>query len=80
VWNKTSVSVPVSIEMDPLSRVEEYLSAVESWPTYIIQQMNVEEPSDRSVREVAEFMCCIELSECLVHMFNCNVHSHMLFY
>jgi hypothetical protein len=42
--------------MDPLSRVEEYLGAVESWPTYIIQQMIVEEQSERSVREVAEFM------------------------
>jgi hypothetical protein len=26
------------------------------------------------------FGCCIELSECLVHLFHCHVHSHTLFY
>jgi hypothetical protein len=25
-------------------------------------------------------ICCIELPECLVHLFHCNVHIHMLFY
>jgi hypothetical protein len=42
--------------MDPLSLVEEHLGAVESWPTYITQQMIIEQPSERSVRGVAEFI------------------------
>jgi hypothetical protein len=42
--------------MDPLSVVEERVGAVESWPTYIILHMFVEEPNARTVRNVAGFM------------------------
>ena len=42
--------------MDPLSRVEHLLGAVETWPTHIIMCLFVEDPTDLSVRAVSEFM------------------------
>jgi hypothetical protein len=48
---------PVTTEIDPLSVVEEHLGAMETWPTSIILHKFVEDLSEHSVREVAEFMC-----------------------
>lgn len=43
--------------MDPLSAVENHLrAAVDTWPTFIITQLYVEEPSKGSLRDVATFM------------------------
>jgi len=41
---------------DPLSVVEERLDAVQTWPTYILVDMFVEDPNEVSVREVSGFM------------------------
>jgi hypothetical protein len=32
------------------------------------------------VQKEARDFCCIELLECLVHQFHCNVHGRKLFY
>jgi hypothetical protein len=42
--------------MDPLSVAEDHLEAVNIWPTSIILLMFVEDPSDRTVKEVAGFL------------------------
>jgi len=42
--------------MDPLTAVEDLLGEVESWTTYAIYNMFVEEPSPTSVKKIAAFM------------------------
>ena len=43
--------------MDPLSAIEEITGLVDTWPTYIIHDMFVEEPQHKSIKTVAAFMC-----------------------
>ena len=40
--------------MDPLSAVEQYLGAVETWPTVILRYLFIEEPTERSILEVTK--------------------------
>jgi len=42
--------------MDPLQAVEDILGNVESWPTYVIYNIFVEEPCPESIKKVAAFM------------------------
>jgi len=42
--------------MDVLSVVEQRLGAVTTWPTYMLKNVFVEDPTRQSVREVAGFM------------------------
>jgi len=42
--------------MDPLSSIEEILGHVDTWPTFIIHNMFVETPHQKSVKTVAAFM------------------------
>lgn len=42
--------------MDPLKAVEDIFGDVESWPSYVIYNRFVEEPSQCSVKIVAAFM------------------------
>jgi hypothetical protein len=44
-----------SSPMDPLSLVEEHVGAVETWPTYIIRHVFVDEPDARTVKNLAGF-------------------------
>jgi hypothetical protein len=39
--------------MDPLSEVEERVGAVETWPSYIIRHMFMDEPNARTVKNLA---------------------------
>ena len=43
--------------MDPLSAIEEIIGHVDTWPTYIIHDMFIEEPNVKSVKTVATFIC-----------------------
>jgi hypothetical protein len=43
--------------MDPLSAIEEIIGHVDTWPTYIIQDMFIKEHTVKSVKTVAAFMC-----------------------
>jgi hypothetical protein len=42
--------------MDPMSVLKEHLGAVATWPTSTKLQLFAEDPSERSVRDVTEFM------------------------
>jgi hypothetical protein len=41
--------------LDPLEAVEVLLGPIESWPTYIIRHMFVEDPNVRNTENVAGF-------------------------
>jgi hypothetical protein len=53
-----SSSSSFSNEMDPLSRVEQFLDAAitDAWPSMIIEQLFMDEPTDITMRHVASFM------------------------
>jgi hypothetical protein len=42
--------------MDSLSLVEERVGAVETWPSYIIRHMFMDEPNARTVKSLAGFL------------------------
>jgi hypothetical protein len=60
--------------MDPLSLIEERVGDVESWPTYIIRHMFVDEPNARTVKNFATFVFGNDVPvEVAVNCFNaCN--------
>jgi hypothetical protein len=43
--------------MDPLSAIEEIIGDVDTWPTYIIHDLFITEPTVKSVKTVVAFMC-----------------------
>jgi len=42
--------------MDPLKAVEDFLGDMESWPTYVIYNIFVDESNPSSVKKIAAFM------------------------
>jgi len=40
-----------------MEAVEDILRNVETWPSYILYNIFVEEPNPRSIKKVAAFMC-----------------------
>jgi hypothetical protein len=42
--------------MDPLSVLEKRVGAVETWPTYIIRHVFVDEPDARTMKNMAAFL------------------------
>jgi len=60
--------------MDPLSVVEQYLGAVETWPTTVIMNMMVENPTAPSVCAISAFMYGnrVPLSEAIRCFQACN--------
>jgi hypothetical protein len=59
----------VSSTMDSLRLVEERVGAVQSWPTYIMLRVFMDEPNARTVKKFAAFMYGNELP--VDHAVNC---------
>lgn len=62
------------LQMDPLSIVERYLGAVETWPTTILRYLFVEEPSERSILEVTKYFYAngVPVDEAALCFTSCN--------
>src|SRR5215510_5306035 len=60
--------------MDPLSAVERYLGAVETWPTVVLKCMFVEEPCERSILVVTKYFYCnnVPVDEAALCFTACN--------
>ena len=43
--------------MDPLQAVEDILGNVESWPSYVIYNIFIQEPCPSRIKKIAAFMC-----------------------